>query len=107
MKQKCQNGVHCLNDEVFFTVIVNERLYFVKYKIIEKIESLQGFSYAVEVLQEQIDDNVNELVRSKNVGTGFRVCGDSLFKTKEEAILKNRTYFERLLSQLKEDFENN
>ncbi len=100
MKRECLNGTFNIDDLVYFTVIVDENVYTVKYKIIEKIESISGFSYVIDVVQEQDTHEVLELVRQQKIGTNFRMCGDSLFKTKEGAVKKAREYFQGIVDQL-------
>ncbi len=92
--------MHNVEDLVYFTVIVDEVLYAVKYKIIEKIEAIEGFSYVVDVLEEQDEPEVAQLVRQKRVGNNFRVCGDSLFQNKEDARQKARKYFQDMLARM-------
>ena len=93
MKRGCKNGMYSVNDLVYFTVIVDEKPYTVKYKIIEKIECNEGFSYVIDVVQDQDDPAILELVQQRRIGTNIRICGDSLFKTKEDALKKARDYF--------------
>jgi hypothetical protein len=100
MKRGCKNGMHNVADPVYFMVIVDDLPHFVRYRIIEKIESLDGFSYIIEALEDQEDPEVRELVLNKRVGSNFRICGDSLFKTEEEAVKKARDYFTMLVDQL-------
>lgn len=107
MKQGCKNGMYNVKDLVFFVVIVDEIPYAVRYKILEKIECERGFSYVIDVVQEQDEPEILELVREKRIGTHFRTCGDSLFKTKKEAVEKAKEYFGKILDRLNgnENFE--
>lgn len=100
MKRGCQNGTYNVAELVYFTVVVDETPYTVKYKIIEKIESIEGISYVIDVVQEQDYTETLELVRQKKIGTNFRICGDSLFKTKESAAKKAKAYFKAIIDQL-------
>jgi enolase len=100
MKRGCKNGMYKVAELVFFTVIVDETPYTVKYKIIEKIESIDGFSYIIDVVQDQDDIEILELLKQKRIGTHFRICGDSLFRTKEAAAKKARNYFQSIADQL-------
>ncbi|NIM11520.1 MAG: hypothetical protein GTO45_16490 [Candidatus Aminicenantes bacterium] len=100
MKRGCKNGMFNVKDLVYFTVIVDEKPYTVKYKILEKIECIEGFGYVIDVVQEQDDPEVLELVRQRKIGTNFRICGDSLFKTREGAVKKAREYFQKIIDQL-------
>ncbi len=100
MKRGCSNGMFNVKDRVYFTVITDDKPHTVKYKIIEKIESIEGISYVIDVVQEQDDPEVLELVRQQKVGTNFRICGDSIFKSREGAIKKAREFFQKIVEQL-------
>jgi len=93
MKRGCKNGNYKVNDLVYFTVIVDEQPFTVKYKILEKIENNDGFSYVIDAVQEQEDPVILELIQQRRIGTNIRICGDSLFKSKEDAVKKARDYF--------------
>lgn len=100
MKLGCKNGMYKINDLVYFVIIVDEIPYAVRYKIREKIECDRGFSYVIDVAQDQYEPGITQLIQQKRVGTNFRTCGDSLFKTKSEAIQKAREYFTKILDHL-------
>lgn len=100
MKRGCANGMFNVTDMVYFTVIVDDIPYTVRYKIIEKIECMEGYGYVIDVVQEQDPSEILELVKQQKIGTNFRICGDSLFKTKEGARKKAREYFEHIVEQL-------
>lgn len=100
MKRGCANGMFNVKDLVYFTVIVEDMPYTVRYKIIEKIECIEGFGYVIDVIQEQDDPEILELVKQQKIGTNFRICGDSLFKTKEGAREKAREYFLNIAEKL-------
>jgi len=100
MKRGCKNGTFTIGDRVYFMVIVDDLPYFIRYKINEKIESANGFSYVIEALEDQEDPEVREMVLNKRVGSNFRICGDSLFKTEADAVNKAREYFTMLVDQL-------
>lgn len=89
-----------VTDPVYFMVLVDDLPYIVKYKIVEKIENIDGFSYIIEALEDQEDPAVREMVMEKRIGSNFRVCGDSLFKTEEACVKKARDYFSMLVDQL-------
>ncbi len=100
MKKGCRNGNFNLKDLVYFMVVVDESPYAVIYKVIEKIESSDGISYTIDVIQEQEEPAVLELVAQGKVGANFRTCGDSIFPTREGAVAKARDYFQRIADQL-------
>jgi hypothetical protein len=100
MKRGCKNGIHNVEDQVYFTVIVDEVPHLVRYKIVEKIESIEGFSYVIDALPEQDDPYLSELVQTRRVGTNFRICGDSLFKSAEDARKKAKQYFQDLAARM-------
>lgn len=100
MKRGCKNGMHNVDDRVYFMVLVDDLPYIVRYKIIEKIESINGFSYVIEAMEDQEDPEIREMVLQKRIGSNFRICGDSLFKTEEECVNKARDYFAMLVDQL-------
>jgi hypothetical protein len=100
MKRGCKNGMHNIEDRVYFMVLVDDLPYIVKYKVIEKIESIDGFSYVIEAMEDQEDPGIREMVLQKRIGSNFRICGDSLFKTEEECMNKARDYFAMLVDQL-------
>jgi hypothetical protein len=100
MKRGCKNGMYHVKDLVYFTVIVEENPFTVKYKVIEKIESIDGISYIIDAVQEQDEPEVLALVNQQKVGTNFRICGDSIFKTKEGARNKAKEYFQSIADQL-------
>jgi hypothetical protein len=102
MKRGCKNGMYNVKDLVYFTVIVDETPHTVKYKIIEKIESIEGFSYIIDAVQNQDEPELIELVEQQKVGTNFRICGDSIFKTKEGAQKKAKDYFQTIADLLNE-----
>jgi hypothetical protein len=103
MKRGCQNGLHNVNDPVYFMVVADEKPYVVKYDIREKIECRQGFSYVIDTAPQQDEPELDALVEQKRIGTNFRVCGDSLFKTKGDAVKKARESFEKILAHLDTD----
>ena len=100
MKRGCKNGMHNIKDLVYFMVLVDDLPYIVRYKVIEKIESIDGFSYVIETMEDQEDPEIREMVQQKRIGSNFRICGDSLFKTEEECVNKARDYFAMLVDQL-------
>jgi hypothetical protein len=100
MKRGCVNGTFNVEELVYFTVIVNDKPYTVKYKIIEKIKCIEGSGYVIDASQEQDDPEIPELLKQQKIGANFRICGDSLFKTKEGARKKAREYFQKIVDQL-------
>ena len=75
MKRGCSNGMFNVNQMVYFTIIIDDTPYIVKYKIIEKIECAEGFGYVIDVEQEQEESALAELIRQGKVGANFRICG--------------------------------
>lgn len=100
MKRGCMNGLHNIRDNVYFVVIIDDKPCAVKYKILEKIECEIGIGYLIDVAEEQDEPEIKEFVTQQRVGNHFRICGDSLFKTREDALKKAREYFQGLAEQL-------
>ncbi len=96
------NGTFNLEQEVYFTMVVDEVPYTVKYRVVEKIETYDGVNYTIQALSDQDDLRINELIEEQKISVNFRLNAESLRTTREAAMAKARGYFLNLVRQLTE-----